>query len=84
MITGCFLCPTQQIIRTGAITLGNDDPLDLGVWRNGKRRDLQADAGSLYRSPVINSAWGSGVLEVNVAGEAFRCEVDADGKVSFK
>ena len=62
----------------------NDDPLDLGVWRNGKRRDLQADAGSLYRSPVINSAWGSGVLEVNVAGEAFRCEVDADGKVSFK
>lgn len=62
----------------------NDDPLDLGVWRNGQRRDLKADAGSLYRSPVINSAWGSGVLEVNAGGERFRCEVDDRGKVKFE
>jgi len=62
----------------------NSDPLELGVWRNGTRRDLKADAGSLYRSPVINAEWGSGILEVSTGGEAFRCEVDADGKVSFK
>ncbi|PHR90427.1 MAG: hypothetical protein COA78_35380 [Blastopirellula sp.] len=62
----------------------NNEPMELGVWRNGKRRDLKADAGSLYRGPVINSAWGSGILEVNADGETFRCEVDADGKISFK
>jgi hypothetical protein len=59
----------------------NDNPLELGVFRNGKRRDLAADAKSLYRSDVINSVWASGVLEVNAGGEKFRCEVDGDGKV---
>ena len=61
----------------------NDDPLELTVWRNGKRRDLSADAGFLYRSPIINSVWGTGVLEVKAGGQTFRCEVDAEGKVTF-
>jgi hypothetical protein len=61
----------------------NDNPLDLGVWRNGNRRDLAMDANDLYRSPVINSHWGSGVLEVTAGGEQFRCEVGEDGKVTF-
>jgi len=61
----------------------NDDPLDLGVWRNGTRRDLEADAGSLYRSSVINCGWGSGILEIDAGGERFRCEVDQQGKVKF-
>lgn len=61
----------------------NDGPLDLGVWRNGQRRDLVRDAGYVYRSDVINAEWGSGVLEINAGGETFRCEVDDDGKVKF-
>jgi hypothetical protein len=52
----------------------NDDPLNLGVWRNGKRRDLAEDAGYLYRSPVIKSVRGSGVLEVNAGGETFKLQ----------
>jgi len=59
----------------------SDKPLELGVLRNGKRRDLTADAGSLYRSSVINSVWGSGVLEVNAGGETFRCRMNRDGGV---
>jgi len=59
-----------------------DDPLDLGVWRNGKRRDLKNAA--MYESPVINAGWGSGVLEVKAGGETFRCAVDAEGKVKFE
>ena len=51
----------------------NDDPLNLGVWRNGKRRNL-ADA-ALYESPVIRSAWGSGILEVITPDAEFRHEV---------
>ena len=62
----------------------NDYPLDLGVWRNGKRRDLKSDACSLYRSPVINSVWGIGILEIRAGGADFRCEVDNRGKVNFK
>lgn len=61
----------------------NDDPLDLGVWRNGARRDLQDAAEHLYRSAVIQSERGSGVLEVNAGGESFRCAVDRSGKVFF-
>ncbi|MFT4547955.1 MAG: hypothetical protein ACI9UA_003012 [Pseudoalteromonas tetraodonis] len=57
----------------------NDDPLDLGIWRNGKRRDLSTPA--LYESPIIHSKWGSGLLEIKAGGGSFRCEVDADGKV---
>lgn len=59
----------------------NDDPLDLGVWRNGKRRNL-ARAG-LYESPVVRSDWGSGLLEVTTPTADFRCEVDLDGTVHF-
>lgn len=57
----------------------NDDPLKLGVWRNGKRRDLQSL--DLYNSSVIKSAWGSGIIEINAGGEFFRCEVDPVGRV---
>ena len=56
-----------------------DDPLDLGVWRNGKRRDLKNAA--MYESPVISADWGEGMLEVKAGGETFRCNVDAEGKV---
>jgi len=60
----------------------NDDPLDLGVWRNGKRRDLSNAA--LYKSPVISADWGAGVLEVSAGGADFRCQVDAQGIAGFK
>ncbi|QDU92456.1 hypothetical protein [Lignipirellula cremea] len=59
----------------------NDDPLNLGVWRNGQRRDLQNAA--LYDSPVIKAGWGEGVLEVHAGEASFRCEVDAAGRASF-
>ena len=59
----------------------NDDALDLGVWRNGERRDLSSAA--LYDSPIIKSAWGRGVLEIEAGGESYRCEVDVAGKVIF-
>ncbi len=59
----------------------NDDPLDLGVWRNGKRRDLKNAA--LYQSDVISAAWGKGILEVHAGDASFRCEVDENGKASF-
>jgi len=59
----------------------NDDPLDLGVWRNGQRRDFKNAA--MYKSPVISMAWGGGVLEVNAGGEKFRCEVDGEGKARW-
>jgi len=60
----------------------NDNPLDLGVWRNGKRRDLKNAA--LYRSAVIESDWGSGTLRVNAGGEKFECSVDEKGLVKFQ
>ncbi|MEM1068640.1 MAG: hypothetical protein AAGI63_07080 [Planctomycetota bacterium] len=50
-----------------------DDPLNLGVWRNGKRRDLTKL--QLYDSDVISSKWGSGVLTVNAGGESFQHRV---------
>jgi len=59
----------------------NDDPLDLGVWRNGQRRDFKNAA--MYESPVISMAWGGGVLEVNAGGEKFRCKVDGEGKARW-
>jgi hypothetical protein len=60
----------------------NDDPLDLGVWRNGKRRDLKHAA--LYQSSVISADWGAGVLKVTAGGADFRCQVDAQGIASFE
>jgi len=59
----------------------NNDPLNLGVWRNGHRRDLQNTA--LYDSPVIKAGWGEGVLDVRAGGASFRCQVDAAGRASF-
>lgn len=58
-----------------------DDPLDLGVWRNGKRRDLKNLA--MYESPVIHSEWGSGVLTVEAGGYRFQSTVNEVGKASF-
>lgn len=52
----------------------NDDPLNLGVWRNGTRRDLRNAA--MYESPIIKSSWQSGVLKVNTIGATFRHAVD--------
>lgn len=60
----------------------NDNPLDLGVWRNGKRKDLENAA--LYESPIIRSEWGSGILEVVTPTASFRCEVDASGIAHFE
>lgn len=57
----------------------NENPLNLGVWRNGKRLDLRAPA--LYDSPIIKAEWGRGVLDIHAGGEHFRCEVDNVGKV---
>ncbi len=57
----------------------NDNPLDLGVWRNGIRRDLSNAA--LYQSPVIKSDWANGTLEITAGGETFRCTVDEKGHV---
>lgn len=59
----------------------NDDPLDLGVWRNGKRRDLSQI--QLYESPIIAAAWGEGLLQVTAGGATIECRVSADGKVDF-
>ena len=52
----------------------NDNPLDLGVWRNGKRRDLANAA--LYESPIVNSKWGSGLLEVTTPDADFRHQME--------
>jgi len=62
----------------------NDDPFDLGVWCNGKRRDLKAHATHLYDSPLIRSGWGAGSLTVTAGGATFHGEVDEHGKVSFR
>ena len=50
----------------------NDNPLDLGVWRNGERRDL-ANA-KLFDSPLVQAEWGTGILEVHTDGAEFRHE----------
>lgn len=61
----------------------NDDPLNLGVWQNGQRRDLKADANHLYKSEVINAKWGSGMLQVNAGGHTFKSQVDQNGIATF-
>lgn len=61
----------------------NDDPLNLGVWRNGRRRDLKAAANHLYKSDVINAEWGAGILNVNAGGHTFKSQVDQHGNVTF-
>lgn len=58
----------------------NDDPLDLGVWRNGQRRDLKNL--TLYESPVIR-AKGDGTLAVEAGGRRFQATVDENGHATF-
>ena len=57
----------------------NDNPLDLGVWRNGQRRNLKETA--IYDSPIISAEWGRGILNVNAGDASFQCEVDEAGHV---
>ena len=59
----------------------NNNPLDLGVWRNGIRSDLKNTP--LYSSDVIRAAWGSGRLEVLTPTSKFWCRVDSDGGAVF-
>lgn len=68
----------------------NDNPRDLGVWRNGKRHDWTEHAAHLYRtadatepSGRINARWGGGVLYVAAGGQAFYSAVDEHGAVTF-
>ena len=42
----------------------NDNPMNLGIWRNGIRRDLKGAARKLYDSPIIHSDRGSGTLRI--------------------
>ena len=72
------------------ITSSYRPPLELGVWRNGKQRELAWDAGFLYRSgesdqslAPIRAKWGAGKLYAEAGGAAFVCSVDASGKVDF-
>jgi hypothetical protein len=67
----------------------NDDPRQLGVWRNGQRHDWQRHAAHLYTSGSddapgpIESKWGSGELVIRVGGSTFTSRVDESGKASF-
>ena len=68
----------------------NDDPHDLGVWRNGVRHDWSAHAASLYRAAEgsaaapIAAAWGGGTLTVTAGDRRFRGTVDEDGIYRFE
>lgn len=59
----------------------NDDPKNLGVWRNGQRHNWKEHAAWLYRAgdgnttPPIAARWGAGRLVVNAGGETFENEV---------
>lgn len=67
----------------------NDNPHDLGLWRNGERHDWQTHRQHLYDAPeradapAIYSRWGKGRLEVNAGGASFSCQVSAEGEVEF-
>lgn len=60
----------------------NDDPLDLGVWRNGSRRDLKNTP--LYESSILSAQWGQGKLSVRCGDESFTCTVDDEGLATFE
>ena len=60
----------------------NDDPLNLGVWRNGTRRDLKDLA--LYESPIISADWAKGILTVEAGGSRFQSQVHPDGRATFR
>lgn len=68
----------------------HDDPLQLGVWCDGRRRDLGHDAGFLYHAQgaaggpsPLHARWGGGKLHVEAGGEAFGCAVDDQGRATF-
>lgn len=67
----------------------NDDPRDLGVWRNGKRHDWRRHAEYLYtnsdsqRPGPVEAKWGVGELVVRGGGSEFRSRVDEQGAVVF-
>jgi hypothetical protein len=66
----------------------HDDPLQLGVWRDGRRRDLARDAGFLYRAgeggpAPIHAKWGEGAIYLEAGGEAFAGSVDGEGRAKF-
>lgn len=65
----------------------NDDPHNLGVWKNGTRHDFKEHASYLYRTgsgkELIDCKWGSGELNVKTDGQTYRCRIDPRGKVTF-
>jgi len=68
----------------------NDDPGKLGVIRDGELHDFAGHAGHLYcpagqepPAAPISAAWGEGELYVEAGGDAFRCAVGEDGRVTF-
>ena len=60
----------------------NDNPLDLGVWRNGERRNLKNHP--IYQSSIISSDWGKGKLSVKIGDATFQCQVDDHGIARFQ
>jgi len=71
----------------------NDNPHELGVWRNGKRHDWSRHARYLYRvedptqeepTPPIFARWGEGKLYVESGSQAFLSTVDGAGRASFR
>jgi hypothetical protein len=52
----------------------HDDPLQLGIWRDGQQQDLAKPA--LYDSPVIQAAWGVGELKIQAGDTSFTTRVD--------
>ena len=52
----------------------NDNPMNLGVWRNGKRRKLENL--KLYESPIINADWGTGTILINTGKDSFQIEFE--------
>lgn len=65
-----------------------DDPHNLGVWRNGARHDFKEHADYLYRPAdsgyaPIYSRRGSATLYIEAGREAFACNVGDDGRVRF-
>ena len=59
----------------------HDDPFQLGIIRNGRKRDLSDYA--LYRSPIVSADWQRGTLTVTAGGETFICHVDETGVPNF-
>lgn len=64
----------------------NDQPHQLGVWKNGQRHDFKEHAKFLYRTAsedLIHAGWGSGEIGVSTSRGKFHCQVKPDGIVVF-